>query len=332
MPEQTTPETAVAPTPDLEAALESSFNFAPEPKKVAVPEPAEQEPEQETPADQDGELTPDDLPEVEAPEQSADDAFEIVHNGKQVKLSREELIRNAQQGFDYTQKTQALADQQRQVTQRLQRLEQVEQLQNALAPDLAQVKAVEAQLKQYEKVDWVQLATDNPLEYPKYRAQYDTLQQAYRSVVGQYQQKASALEQQKQTVTAEVVAQQRNLLLEKLPEWKDEAKYRQGAQQVRDYLISEGVPADRLDNLNDATSIAIAVKAMRYDQLQKAKAAKVNLVRTAPPVVKPGAVSQQPDGKTQFNKFRQSFRAAGTKGQSRTQESLLLDKLNRTFK
>ena len=37
--------------------------------------------------------------------------FEITHNGEKVKLSKEELLEHAQKGFDYTSKTQTLAEQ-----------------------------------------------------------------------------------------------------------------------------------------------------------------------------------------------------------------------------
>src|SRR6478609_987334 len=100
--DQTNPATGVEPA-GIESALESSFGIEPpEPKKAPPPEPA---PEQDPPADDaSDEPTADDLPEVEpqATPQSADDAeFEIVHNGKQVKLTRADLIKQAQQGFDY---------------------------------------------------------------------------------------------------------------------------------------------------------------------------------------------------------------------------------------
>src|SRR6478609_4380961 len=137
--DQTNPATGVQPA-GIESALESSFGIAaPEPKKVVAPEP---EPvlEQDPPADDaSDEPTVDDLPEVEAKEaapQSADDAeFEIVHAGKQVKLTRADLIKHAQQGFDYTIKTQALAEKERAITETLTRAQEMEQMQVALAPD-----------------------------------------------------------------------------------------------------------------------------------------------------------------------------------------------------
>ena len=332
MPEQTQAETPVSQAPDIEAALESSFGFSEPPKKV--PEP-QQEVQQESLADPDSdEVTPDDLPEIEAEPatQSVEDAFEIVHNGAQVKLSREEAIKYARQGFDYTQKTQALAEQARQLQAQTQRVQELEQMQQALAPELAQVQAVAAQLKQWQNVDWVQLAGDNPLEYPKYRAQYDTLVQAHQVAMQQFQHKAGAIQQHKQVVAAQNVQAQRAKLLEMMPTWSDPAKYEQGAQEVRAYLQKQGVDEQSISQITDARGVVLAWKAAQYDKLLSAKADKVKQLRTAPPVVKPGAVSQQNDGKTEFRKFRQDFRKAGQTGNSRAQEGLLEQRLARAFK
>ena len=333
--DQTNPETGVAPEA-VELALESQFGFAePQAKpKVEAPEP-EAPAVEETPADQaSDEPTPDDIPDVEekAAAQSADDAFEIVHNGTQHKLTRDELIKHAQQGFDYTQKTQALAEQQRQLQTSLQRAQELEVMQQALAPDLAQVKALEGQLKRYQGVDWAKAQEDDPLGTPKYWMQYQATKDAYSAAVGQFNSKAAALKEQKQALTADLVQQQQKVLLDKIPSWRDPAKFQAGAKEVAEYLAREGVPQDRIDSLTDAVAVSIAYKAAQYDKLVKAKSEKVKQLRTAQPVVKPGAVSQQVDGKTEFKKFQKDFRTAGAKGNSRAQEGLLLQKLSRTFK
>ena len=262
--------------------------------------PAEQEAQQPEGQAQTDELTPDDLPEIEGQEAVAQptvDEFEIVHNGQQRKLTREETIRLAQQGFDYTQKTQVLAEQSKAVQASLQRAQEMEQLQTALAPDLAEVAAIQQQLRQYQNVDWVKLATDNPLEYPKYRAQYDTMVNAYQAAVGKFQHKAGAIQQQRQALTAQMVQQQYDKLLDMLPAWRDEAKYKQGAGKVRDYLLKHGYDESQVSQLSDARSVLIAYKAAMYDELQQAKTEKVKQLKTAPPVTRPGA-SQ---GKAQVN-------------------------------
>ncbi len=325
MAEQATPETGASQAaPSIEERMQNFLTQHDQEQSGAPQEPEKPTQAPEQPASQADELTVADLPEdsTDVQAQPTVDEFEIVHNGSQKRLSREETIKLAQQGFDYTQKTMAVAEQAKAVQQQLQRVQQMEQLQAALAPELAQVQAVSAQLNQYQNVDWVQLATDNPLEYPKYRAQYDTLVNAYQRTVGQYQQKANAVQQQKAHVTAQIVSQQREKLLDKLPSWKDEAKYRTGAQEVRDYLTKEGLSPETIEGLTDAVSVTVAWKAAQYDKLLRAKTDKVKQLKPLPPVTRPGA-SQSTGSTDQRDKLKAKLSRTGD---TRDAAALLLDR------
>lgn len=294
----TTPETGVAPqaSPEqrLMAILGDGDTAGPEGNAPATTDAAPQTPQDAQPVEQapTDELTADDLPEeqAEAPSQAGDE-FEIVHNGQQRKLSREETIRLAQQGFDYTQKTQALAEQARAVSERMQRLEELRVATDYVAQDLALVKAYEAQIQRFEGVDWVRLATEDPLEYPKVRAQYDTLRQAYQASASQYQQKQEAVATQMQRIKADMLQQEAALLPRLVPAWNDHAKFQAAQREIADYLRSNGIDPVAVGGryLDTAFAMATAWKAVQYDKLQKAKSEKVKQLRTAPPVVKPGA-------------------------------------------
>lgn len=260
----------------------------PDTPKEAPPEPKAQtadQPESQAP----DEVTPDDIPDDPVEAQPTDEAFEIVHDGQQRKLSREETIKYAQQGFDYTQKTQALAEKAKHIDASLQRVAELEQLAPLVAQDLAQVKAIEAQLSQFQKVDWVALATNDPLEYPKWRAQFDQLQTAYNAASYQLQAKATQLNQGRQELTAQRLQQEFPKLLERIPAWRDPAKYETGARELKSYLIKQGADPARVDSMADSLEASIAYKAMQYDKLVQAKTEKVKQLRTAPPMSKPGA-------------------------------------------
>lgn len=306
MAEQTTPEGSPQAAPSVEQRLVSFLAREPEKQPDEAPEQAAEAPQEQPQgqAQEPGELMPDDIPGDDAAAQPQSvEGFEIVHNGQQRKLSREETIRLAQQGFDYTQKTQNLAQMQRQVEANLARANEAMQLAPLVANDLAQVKAFEAQLSRFQQVDWVKLATDDPLEYPKYRAQYDQLNQAYQAARGQFQQRASELTQRQQALTRSRVEQELPKLLERIPEWRDPQKYQAGAAELRSWLVSEGADETVVDGLSDAVAISIAAKAMKYDKLVKAKAGKVKQLQTAPPVTRPGASDGQ--GAAKADKDRQ---------------------------
>ena len=286
----TTPDTGVDQSPeDRVMAILGRGDDAPT-------QEAESETPQAPPVEQaqTDELTADDLPEEQAEAPSAEgDVFEIVHNGQQHRLTREDAIRYAQQGFDYTQKTQAVAEQAKAVSERLQRLEQVEQVQQVLSADLATVKAYEAQLNQFRNVDWVKLATEEPLDYPKYRAQYDTLVQGWQAAVHQYEQKSGQVKQQMERIKLDMLRQEAAKLPQLVPAWSDSAKFTAAQQEIRQYIIATGADPEQVAGkyLDNAFAMATVWKAAQYDKLQKAKSEKVKQLRTAPPVVRPGATA-----------------------------------------
>lgn len=267
-------------------------------------------------------LTPEDVPDAPVPQPSAD-AFEIVHNGQQHKLTREETIRLAQQGFDYTQKTQALAEQHRGLEQRLAAVSQMEQLAPQLQQDAAQITALSQHLQQFQGVNWVQVAQDPNANYPLLRAQYDNLVSAYQQAVGQYQQKRAAFEQQGKQVQREVLAQQGQRLRDLIPAWRDSATYEKEAGEVAQYLRSKGYSPQVIDNLADATSVELAYKAMQYDKLVQAKAGKVKQLRQAPPVTRPGAT--QPPGALQTDRSKQLMGQLKRSGRMEDAAAVLLN-------
>lgn len=257
-------------------------------------EAAEQEAPQEQETDESG-LSAADLPTddpVAAP--SEGETFEIVHNGQQVKLTRDELIRNAQQGFDYTKKTQDIAQQRAEVQAVLQRAAMVEQLMPQVAQDLAQVKAIEAQIQQFEKHvqglgGMMAIATNDPLEYPKFQAAQNQLLQAYQSANQQYQARAGALLQERQAITAQQLQQEAQRLTERIPQWRDPVKYQTEAQELSAWLVKKGADPQQVAALSDSLMVEIARDAYLYNKLKDSKANKSKQLRNVPPVPKPGA-------------------------------------------
>jgi hypothetical protein len=289
--EQTNPQGGVEPS--LEDRVKSFLDNTEEQDAPEQTETTEAQPEanaQEQPTDQaTDEVTADDLPADEAPPAVTVETLEVVHNGQKRVLTRDEATQLAQQGLDYTQKTQAVAEQARQLTTWLQRTREIEEFQEQLAPERASLSAIQAQLKQWEHVNWVQLATDEPLEYPRYQAQYQQLVNAANAAERQLQGKAHVLQEAKKQVAQQIVQQEMPKLLERIPEWRDPDKYKAGVQRLTSYLASEGFAEHEIGSLVDSRMVVQAEKARKYDELVKAKAEKSKLLRSAPPVVKPNA-------------------------------------------
>lgn len=295
MAETTNPQAGVAQEPpSIESRLTALLDREPaagdEGSEEEQAQPQGDSAEQSDGQADDGTPTLDDLPADEAPvAQPPGDAFEIVHDGKQVKLSREETIRLAQQGFDYTQKTQALAEQARAVNERFQRVAAIEQVAPQLQQAQAQVAALGAQLAPYQRVDWVALATNDPLEYSKVRAQYDVLAQTYQQAAGQYEQLRGAIGEQAQYLRAQSLQVEAQKLTERIPAWKDPAKKAAESNEIRDLLLEKGAAPQEIDALDSSVAVEVCWMALQYQKLVKAKAEKSKLLNTKPQLTRPGA-------------------------------------------
>lgn len=296
MAEQTHPQAGVAqgPQTDLDRAMDflgkSQDSSAEEEEKPKESEEPAKQQQPEGPAD---EPTPDDIPD-DVPAQPETDAFEIeiVHDGQQRKLNREDTIKYARQGFDYTQKTQQLAAKDRHVETQIQRLAQVDQIAPQLQGQLATVKALEAQLLQYQGVNWVQEAANDSNRYAQLRAQFDQLRDTYGSAVTQYQRTDTAVKQELQAVQAQRLQAEHARMGELVPEWKDGAKLESAKADISKHYASRyGIDPGELNaSVDTAFKAATLYKAMKYDQLVASKADKSKQLRTAPPVARPGAV------------------------------------------
>lgn len=318
-----------------EGALESIFG---QPDKPAARAPAvKEEVEASDAATPDDELDVTDLPEdgdeegVEK-EANADEAFDIVHNGQTVKLSRAEMVANAQKGFDYERKTAAVAETQRQFGEGLRRLAEVEQVQPMLMNELAGVVAMQQQLQQYQQVDWERLATDDPLGFPAHQARFMKLSGQAQQAAQLLQQKFAVVQQHREQLSSTLLQQEHARLAEVVPAWKDHAKLETDKVAMGKYLEANGVPlavAGRY--LDSAVAMKVLRQSMLYEGLQKAKADKSKQLRGAPPVIRPGANVPSDKGRTQFVKARQAIRTAGTQGRHGDQERAMVSLLERTY-
>lgn len=335
MTDTTQPDTAVE-SPDagtLESTFENLFAGQPEAEKQKAPAAPEAASEAEPPEGADPELP--EFEDDDAPKEAATDAaaFEIVHNGQTVKLSREQVIENAQKGFDYDRKTQAVAETQRQYSTGLQRMAELEQVQPLLVQEMGQVAALQQRLGEdrYSDQELLKLAYDDPFEHSKRVAERDILRNAYQSAAGQFQQKAQAVQQYKSQLQAFQLQQENARLPEVIPQWANPEKRAHDEIAMSKYLDSYGIDRSQVGRyLDNAVAMKMVRQSMLYEQAQKANKSKQ--AKAAPPVIRPGANAASDAGKTSFAKARTNLRIAGAKGDHRTQERIAEAMFSRTFK
>lgn len=112
---------------------------------------------------------------------------------------------------------------------------------------------------------WTKLAADDPLEWPKVRAEYEKRVNALRQV----DQTIGQLSEQEST---RILSEQRAKLIEKFPEFNDPENYKKFTQSAVSMLSKDyGFQKEEIDALNDHRAVALIRDAMKYRQAVQAK-------------------------------------------------------------
>lgn len=245
-----------------------------DPPKEETPEPQAAEdkgtPEPETPPEEPSEEEP-----AEPSAQESDEVVTVEIDGKPVQLTKAQIAeahKGALRQADYTQKTQALAEQRKAAEAemektRAERQKYAENLQRNAA-------LLEATLIEQQKIDWAGLLESDPVEYLKQQHLYQQRQAALQQSTQELNNVRTQEQAEHQTRFREHLMDQREQLLAKIPEWKDEAKQKAGVAEIKDYLLKAGYSESEIANVHDHRAVINVRKAMLYDRMvEKAKAA-----------------------------------------------------------
>jgi hypothetical protein len=294
------------------AAFASLLDTSPEPEeKKEDPKP---EAEQETPAEQNAQEEGDDAPESEAGD---DEIVTVLVDGKPIELTKAQIAEAHKSGLrqaDYTKKTTELAEQRKTAEAetakaREERNQYMQGLQKAQA-------VLESQLDEQRKIDWEGLLSTDPVEY--LRQQH--LAQARQAELQQTHQQRQHLEALTQAEQAEAlkahVESERDKLIANIPEWKDEAKRKAGATELREYLKTQGLSEQEIYSVTDHRAITQSYKAMKYDQMMaKASAAAKKISNTPERVLRSNGGEPVLDKRTaSFQRLQKSGRVEDAAG------------------
>jgi hypothetical protein len=234
--------------------------------------------------------------------------FTIEVDGKPVELTAAEMADHYKAGLrlqDYTQKTMALAEQRKaaeseQTKAREQRDTYAQKLDHFAIVANAELTALQAQLTP-------ELLHGDPVEYldkqrivQERQAQLAQAQRELEQINGQRQQETE------QAMRTHLQSQQEQLLA-KVPEWKDEGKFKVEAAKIKDYLVAQGFAAEEA-NFGDHRAVVLARKAMQFDALMaRAKDAQTRVAKAPPRVERPGTPAQASEGRsTAVRRFEQT--------------------------
>lgn len=331
--EQPTSQAADAsPIDRLERFL--SADEAPEPQ--ATPAPTEQrEPEQAgAPTETDSEPADVPKPDSETPNEyhlsdiakllGADESTLDVDDdgnvmvrtkidGQEGKAKFADLVKSYQLQGHVDKQVREAAEMRKAAQEQAAAVQQQAQIQQQLVGQIADVKAVEAELGKYNAINWRDLYDSDPATAAKLDHQYRELQQQHAQKVEAVNQAHQQIQQQSEQQRQVTLVEERKALLKAVPEWTDDARAAKDKEAILADLKSRGYSERDLQNLSDHKAVLLARDAWLYRQQQTANKAAEKQVRAAPKIIKPGASGQGNSQAKTLQNIKSDVRRTGSK-------------------
>lgn len=247
------------------------------------------------------------------------DYYTVRVAGEDVDVSADELIAGYQRSGDYTQKTQAVAEDRKAVEAERQQFaaaqQELNQMRGNLAARLEQADTMLQAGNGEPEPNWDQLREDDPMEYMVQRDRFRDKQEQQRQIHAerealQQQENAVRHQQWQQHLQSEQAA-----LLERIPEWRDENVATTEKSHVITYAQRAGFSEQELSQASDSRAISILRKAMLYDALQEGTPKAKAKTKAAPKMVPAGKPKSKAE-KSSRRKAEQLSRINKTKGRS----------------
>ena len=261
----------------------------PEPQKKAVPQ-AKAEPEAvqaQAPAEDETEAAAPESGEPEAITPQEQRRLKLKYKGSEIEKDEPEVIELAQKGFDYTQKSQALAKERSELQEQTRK--QIEQGQKHYSEQLKFFETAlwHAIAPEMRNIDWNALARDDPAQWAqKMQAatNVNNLLNAVRAEQGRILQQGQARVLDSRN---KQIAETNETLQNDIPGW-NAALY----ESVMKAGMGYGFNREEVTNMVDSRAIKVLHDAMKYRQLQAGKPEVEKRVASVPKVMKPGVAAK----------------------------------------
>jgi hypothetical protein len=227
--------------------------------------------------------------------------------GEEVEVELDELINGYQRSKDYTQKSQALAEQRKAMDAEREHLEQVKQERMAYAQKL---KALDSFLSQQNKGEDLEVLKEtDPIGYAVKVAEQSQREKQLAVVRAEQQRIAQQQQAEQQQSLQNHLKAESEKLASVIPELNT-PKGDAIRKEIREYAKSVGWSDQELASVYDHRAVLTLYKAMKFEQLQKGKPETLKKVQQAPKMLKPG--TSTPDTKSSQDKqVMQRLRQSG---------------------
>jgi hypothetical protein len=224
----------------------------------------------------------------EAEEDEQPQVFTVKVDGKEIEVTLDELQQGYSRTQDYTRKTQQIAETRKAVEAEAAAIraerEQYAQLLGALQQQLESAGE--------QPIDWDRLYAEDPIEWVRQR-ELARDKQERKAAIQSEQQRLSQLTVQQQTEEMKAkLAQEQELLISAVPEWKDPQKAKAEKALLVEFGRKIGFSEDELKNVYDHRAVIALRKAALYDQMVSKRKDIKPVVNNGPRPVKPSAAGR----------------------------------------
>jgi hypothetical protein len=234
-----------------------------------------------------------------ASQEQAEEDEEIEIGGKKVAMPKSiaaEIKAGTMRNADYTQKTQAVAEERRAVEAERARVREEAQQNQQYMKEVARVHALDDQLEQFKALDWNKLSDEDPVSAQKLHFQYQALQQQRQQAAEAVAQKQHEHALNEQQATAKQIQEAEAYVQREIPGWSPDR-----AKALNEFAGSVGLTVDQ--NLakvlvQHPALFKVIDQAEKFAQLVKKQTAKPQTPAAPPaPVTRVGAAraSAKPD-------------------------------------
>ena len=211
------------------------------------------------------------------------------------EITIEELRSGHLRQKDYTRKTQELAENRKAMEAQYQEIERERAEYAQLLPAMAE----RIQQAAEQEPDWDTLYDTDPVMAAKAERQWRKEQEArtaqLQAVQAEQQRMQQIAAQKQQQMQQSYLEQQRHILPDIIPEWRDKKVAATEATQIRDFLLGEGFSEQDVSGMSNATLVKLARKAMLYDRGEtRANEVKAKPKKPRAKILKSGSRASQP--------------------------------------
>ena len=312
MSEVTNPATLEVASPEerLEALFSGGKKSPDEGKDDEPTEDADEQDDDEADAESDDEpaeeVSDDDSEAGDDAEKAEPEEVTIEVDGKEWTVPKA-LEGAFLKSKDYTQKTQELAEQRKQVEERAKFSDEMGRFRAAAFEKSVELRAMEAQLKRFADLDWDGLARAGGAEYNLADRAYRELQSQHSREVAGLQQLAQQQQQASAAAMQKAVAEGAQVLAKDIKGWSPEL-----ATKISANAMQYGFTPEELEAVVDPRYVKALHDAYQWRQLQAAKPDLKRKVADVKPVtVKASRTSQNNQEAQQADKARAKLKQTG---------------------